>query len=258
VPESRILRTRSITSSISTWLSPAITSSSSSSLGFMARALASSSRFRSGPPKSSAWLDALAPRPTKSSQCRASSLALPMFRSPLAPKSAPTVTLSSTLRSGNGFMIWKVRPMPRRARWYAGCLCSDRPAKRTWPLVGCRVPLTTLISVVLPAPLGPMSPNISPGYSLKLTSFNATSPWKRFVRRSTSSSAVGSASGRFEDAVKGTPADPPTAALADPAVEAFAGVPARPVAGAPAAAASPRPGPLRSSGLIPGCPGCCR
>ena len=58
-PWSRIFLMTSITSSTSTALRPAITSSSSSSFGRIASALASSSRLRSGPPSSSArWSDA--------------------------------------------------------------------------------------------------------------------------------------------------------------------------------------------------------
>src|SRR6516164_6501027 len=47
-----------------------------------------------------------------------------------------------------------------------------------------------LKSVVLPAPLGPISPRISPSASVKLTSETATSPPKRLVTPLTSSKAV--------------------------------------------------------------------
>src|SRR6476620_2814875 len=45
----------------------------------------------------------------------------------------------------------------------------------------------TLKQVVLPAPLGPMRPRISPSLMWKLTSFRATTPPKRRVTLSTSS-----------------------------------------------------------------------
>src|SRR5678816_240429 len=47
----------------------------------------------------------------------------------------------------------------------------------------------TLKSVVLPAPLGPMMPRISPGAARRLTSFTAVSPPKRLVTASSSSIA---------------------------------------------------------------------
>ena len=36
------------------------------------------------------------------------------------------------------------------------------PSIRTWPVVGFRIPARDRSVVVLPAPLGPMSPTISP------------------------------------------------------------------------------------------------
>src|SRR5512144_2260773 len=47
----------------------------------------------------------------------------------------------------------------------------------------------TLNSVVLPAPLGPMMPRISPGAARRLTSLTAVSPPKRLVTASSSSIA---------------------------------------------------------------------
>src|SRR4029077_5345005 len=47
----------------------------------------------------------------------------------------------------------------------------------------------TLKSVVLPAPLGPMMPRISPGAARRLTSFTAVRPPKRLVTASSSSIA---------------------------------------------------------------------
>src|SRR5574340_1434470 len=46
-----------------------------------------------------------------------------------------------------------------------------------------------LKSVVLPAPFGPMSPQIAPGATEKLTSSSAVTPPKRIVRPATRSSA---------------------------------------------------------------------
>jgi hypothetical protein len=51
----------------------------------------------------------------------------------------------------------------------------------TLPSSGCRKPEITLISVVLPAPLGPIIASISPSFSSKETSFKATNPPNLFV-----------------------------------------------------------------------------
>ena len=52
------------------------------------------------------------------------------------------------------------------------------------PAVGRYVPEMTLISVVLPEPLGPINPRISPCCKAKLTSSRARKPPKFFVMRS--------------------------------------------------------------------------
>src|SRR5690349_4846812 len=57
------------------------------------------------------------------------------------------------------------------------------PSSRTFPEFGVISPVIALNSVVLPAPLGPMSPVIRPGST-------ATWPPKRTVTSSTSSSAM--------------------------------------------------------------------
>src|SRR5260370_38609411 len=51
----------------------------------------------------------------------------------------------------------------------------------TWPAEGRKAPVITLNSVVLPAPLGPMKPQISFSGTSKLTSRNAATPPKYFV-----------------------------------------------------------------------------
>src|SRR5437667_255183 len=52
------------------------------------------------------------------------------------------------------------------------------PPKRTLPLSGLSIPEMMLKSVVFPAPLGPISPRISPSAKEKLTSLSTTSPEK--------------------------------------------------------------------------------
>jgi hypothetical protein len=44
------------------------------------------------------------------------------------------------------------------------------------PAVSGAMPVTALISVVLPAPLGPMRPSVCPGCTVKDTSSSATTP----------------------------------------------------------------------------------
>src|SRR5437773_9675064 len=61
------------------------------------------------------------------------------------------------------------------------------PLKRIDPVVGARAPETQLKQVVLPDPLGPMSPRISPSLTSKETALSAVKPPKRLVRRSTES-----------------------------------------------------------------------
>ena len=66
------------------------------------------------------------------------------------------------------------------------------------PLVGARKPVRTLKSVVLPAPLGPMTPRISPWRSARLYSVSASRPRKRretFVARSSTPSATAACAG---------------------------------------------------------------
>jgi hypothetical protein len=53
---------------------------------------------------------------------------------------------------------------------------------KTDPLVALSSPVTTLMSVVFPDPLGPISPRISPVRSVKLTSLRALSPANDLLR----------------------------------------------------------------------------
>ena len=59
--------------------------------------------------------------------------------------------------------VWNLRPTPRRTNWYS-CrrLRSVVPSKMMRPLLGLDLPVITSISVVLPAPLGPIRNRISP------------------------------------------------------------------------------------------------
>ena len=74
-------------------------------------------------------------------------------------------TLSCTLSQPKICTRWKVRRRPHRARWTALFAVMSPPAQRTRPSSGSRTPEMTSKSVVLPAPLGPMSPSTSPDRS---------------------------------------------------------------------------------------------
>src|SRR6185437_281277 len=63
---------------------------------------------------------------------------------------------------------------------------TSEPRKLTLPAVGLCAPVITLNRVVLPAPLGPMNPQICFSGTSKLTSFKAATPPKYFVRVFTS------------------------------------------------------------------------
>src|SRR5580698_5854843 len=66
--------------------------------------------------------------------------------------------------------------MPRRARLYVGRPTSGWPSKRISPLSLRSWPQTQLNSVVFPAPFGPTSPTLSPGWTSKLMSWTALIP----------------------------------------------------------------------------------
>src|SRR5437868_9933231 len=63
---------------------------------------------------------------------------------------------------------------------------TSRPRSSTLPDEGLSAPVMSAKRVVLPAPLGPMKPEICPSGTLKLTSFKAATPPKYFVSRFTS------------------------------------------------------------------------
>jgi hypothetical protein len=72
---------------------------------------------------------------------------------------------------------WKLRAMPRRASATGPMPRTSLSLNRTSPDVGCKMPVSTLISVDLPAPLGPMIERNSPSRTARLTPASAqTSP----------------------------------------------------------------------------------
>src|SRR5690349_9442355 len=90
-------------------------------------------------------------------------------------------------------VIWNERAMPSAARRAGPSLDMSAPAKRIAPESGLSSPESWPISVVLPAPLGPITAWISPGARDSETSPVATRPPKRLVRPAVSSSASATA-----------------------------------------------------------------
>src|SRR6266540_3530415 len=88
-----------------------------------------------------------------------------------------------SLRNGRG--IWKVRAMPRWQILSGVRPPISSPRNRMEPAVGGSAPDTQLNSVVLPEPLGPISPRISPSRTSKDTRLSAVNPPKRLVTPAT-------------------------------------------------------------------------
>src|SRR6184192_4165438 len=76
---------------------------------------------------------------------------------------------------------WSVTK-PHRARTVLASLRTETPSTRTSPSLGARIPL----AVVFPAPFGPRSATISPGWTWNETSSSANVPSKLRERRVTS------------------------------------------------------------------------
>src|SRR5215831_8326096 len=200
MPRRWICRTRSMAARISAGVRPAMASSSSSTLGSLASALAISSRLRPGVPRLLAEASAAPPSPT--SPITSSALS----RAAVAAwwrRKAPIITLSSTDIEPNVSGTWKVRAMPRRARCSGVSRVTFRPSKCTVPEVGWRSPVRQLKNVDLPAPLGPMSPSTSPSLTATEASSTALNAPKAIVSWLASSSMAGLGLGRL---ALGTPA----------------------------------------------------
>src|SRR5438270_8654594 len=76
--------------------------------------------------------------------------------------------------------------MPERTSANGRLPVTSRPRSSILPEEGLSAPVMSANNVVLPAPLGPMKPEIRPSGTLKLTSFKAATPPKYFVSRFTS------------------------------------------------------------------------
>ncbi len=76
---------------------------------------------------------------------------------------AATIRLSRTVILPNTCSVWKVRPTPRRFNSSGPSVVTSWPLSSILPSSGVIWPSMLLNKVVLPEPLGPITPKISPG-----------------------------------------------------------------------------------------------
>jgi hypothetical protein len=97
------------------------------------------------------------------------------------------MTFSTAVMLWNSRMFWNVRATPDLVTLNRFMPSIRLPSNNTWPSVGRNTPVTTLNTVVLPAPLGPINAKISPARTSKRASRSATTPPKRMVTPSRAS-----------------------------------------------------------------------
>ena len=102
---------------------------------------------------------------------------------------------------GNSDVIWNERASPSRLRSWTGSAVMSRPSKWMRPASGAISPASWPISVVLPAPFGPMMACSSPAATSSATSSEATTPPKRLVRPSICEQRVSHGAPRDQHAV---------------------------------------------------------
>ena len=140
--------------------------------GRVARARAMATRCFWPPESCEGYAFARSDSPTSSS----SSAARACASSRLTPAiSSGKQMLRSTVRCSSRLKLWKIMPMSCRALSRSrrlSCVMS-RPSMRTVPEVGRSRRLMQRTSVLLPAPLRPMMPKISPSSMRRSTSRSA-------------------------------------------------------------------------------------
>jgi len=82
---------------------------------------------------------------------------------------AATIRLSRTLILPNTCRVWNVRPTPRRLSSTGDRPVMSQPFSSMRPASGSIWPSMLLNMVVLPEPLGPITPKISPAMTSKDT-----------------------------------------------------------------------------------------
>src|SRR6185369_4024693 len=166
------------------------------------------SPWASGP----AMTSARGPSPTWARMARAGSRSVASARAArqnrkLWPAWACTAsaTLSSALKSRKMLVIWNERASPRCERAAADSVVTSAPANLIVPASGRSTPESWPISVVLPAPLGPMTASVSPSATSRSTPSVATRPPKRLRSPRTLSSGSAIAPPARQQAVESAP-----------------------------------------------------
>src|SRR5881409_3289815 len=157
-------------------LTPLVGSSRNRSFGRSAYAMATSRSLRSPCETPPASIRAF---PSSPKRRRISSASSHTARSALASEASRRVlparekivsaTLSSTVSWSKRFTSWKLRAIPARMRPCTDSRVTSWPRNRMRPLSGGKSPEIRLTSVVLPAPLEPISASTSRSLTVKST-----------------------------------------------------------------------------------------
>ncbi len=107
-------------------------------------------------------------------------------------RSRASAITSRTVMALNSRTFWNERTSPRRARASGASEVTSSPNALTVPAEGVTNPEMASKRVLLPAPLGPMKPTISPPPTARLTSLSASTPPKRTPSPSTRSTCSAS------------------------------------------------------------------
>src|SRR6185295_19893811 len=107
-----------------------------------------------------------------------------------SPEFCATQRFCQTVSCPNKRMFWNVRAIPSDTRAWGGSSEMSAPRKNTRPSVSGNSPQIRLTIVLLPEPLGPIRPRISPCATVRSTLSTARTPPKCLVRPLRSSTGV--------------------------------------------------------------------
>ncbi len=162
-------------------LTPLVGSSSKMTSGRSANAEATSRSFLSpwGSWRAGTWRLSASPKSSATSSAPSCTSRSPASeRKSDVPRPSREMTgasrVSSTVRSGKICTSWKLRARPSPVRATGPMPATSRSLKRTVPAVGRSTPVSRLMRVDLPAPLGPMIETNSPAPTARLTPSSAT------------------------------------------------------------------------------------
>ncbi len=181
--------------SISCGVMPATGSSTRSSLGRCTSSMPISSHCFWPCESTPARRSRCSSRPMSSSvfsmlsRCGPERRATSVLKTPLSP-AVVSSRFSKTVWPGKTVGRWNLRPMPRPTISCSAYRVMSLPSKVTFPVSGRVLPVMMSISVVLPAPFGPMMHRSSPASRVSVRSLRARKPSKLTVTCSTWSWAV--------------------------------------------------------------------